>query len=334
MKLLALACVAAILVPAPAQLATRDGTATTQTQPVKRIRLYLKDGSYQLVTSYSIAGDRVRYVSAERDQTEEVPLRLVDLDRTKTYDQTHGTNRAEAPTPVIDPELAKEEAERATLAPEVAPDLHLVPEDSVLAEDTYRSTPELVPLTQTDGQLLKSTGHDTSKGTVDPRSIAHGIVVLKGEKAAVQLHVDKPEFYLRLDDAQMPGGGSALTVDTHGASARATKPSGQPNDYVVVRVDVRQDARVVASFNNALLGTGKRQDNVFETEGTVLPGAHWLKIIPHETLLIGEYALVEILGERTINLGVWDFGIHPTDPENRDIILPEPKRKPTLTPRP
>ena len=181
-------------------------------------------------------------------------------------------------------------------------------------------------MTQTDGQLLKTPGHGLSKGTVDPRSASHGIVVLKGEKAAVQMHVDKPEFFLRIDDAQMPSG-SALTVDTHGASTRADKAPGQPNDYVVVRVDVRQDARVVGSFNNTLLGTGRRQEDVFETDGTVLPGGHWLKIVPRESLLIGEYALVEILGEKTVNLGVWDFGVHPAGPENRDVVLPEVPRK-------
>jgi hypothetical protein len=328
---------ALIALPASAQLATRDGSGATSTKPAPhRTRLYLKDGSYQIVMSYSVVGKNVQYVSAERGgATELIPLNLVDLDATKKWEARHPLIDPDAPpeqrpAPAIDPELLKEEAERALIAPEVAPDLHLAPEDSVLALDTFRAVPELVPLTQTDGELNKTTGHSILRGNVNPQSAAHQIVVLKGERAAVQFHVDQPVFYLKLDDAQLPGG-DPLTVDTHGASARAPKARDTGGtDFVILRVDVRQDARVLASFNIAQLGTGKPQEDVFEADETELPGGHWLKVVPHESLLVGEYALVEILDDKSINLGVWDFGVHPTAPENRDVLKPEKKRSVTL----
>ena len=37
-----------------------------------------------------------------------------------------------------------------------------------------------------------------------------------------------------------------------------------------------------------------------------------------------------MLDPKTVNLGVWDFGIHPTAGPNRDAILPEAKQPPRL----
>src|SRR5579859_8150477 len=46
-------------------------------------RLYLKDGDYQIVREYQVLADRVRYFSTERGDWEEIPLELVDLERTR-----------------------------------------------------------------------------------------------------------------------------------------------------------------------------------------------------------------------------------------------------------
>ena len=334
-----LAAAMAPILSAGAQLAHRGETpapATPGSAP-HRQRLILKDGGYQVVMSYTVVKDRVRYVSAERGgETEEIPLKLVDLEATKRWAQEHtapdpNAPAAVRPAPAIDPELLKEEAERAALSPEVATDLRLEPTDSVLALDTYQATPELVPLVQSQGELNRQTGHSVLRGIVKPASAPHQVVVLKGDKAAVQMHVNDPVIYVKLDDA-LPASGEALTVDTHGASGRSAAEKGKPSDsdYVIVRLDVRQDARVVASFNIAQLGTGKRQEDVTEVDATELPGGHWVKLVPREQLLIGEYALVEVLGDKEINLGVWEFGVHPTAPENRDLIQPEKRRPGTL----
>ncbi len=320
---------------ATAQLAQRNPAVATNKPAPHRTRLFLKDGSYQVVMSYKIVGKNVEYVSAERAaEVENVPIDLVDFDATKKWEADHPLIDPNAPpearpAPAIDPELLKEERERALLAPEVAPDLRLAPEDAILGLDTFRATPELVPLTQTDGELNKQTGHSILRGMVNPQAAAHQLVVLKGEKAVVQMHVNDPAFYLKLDDDLLPGG-DPLTVDTHGAAAEAAKKPRSDTDFVILRVDVRQDARVLASFNISQLGRGKRQEDVFEADQTVLPGGHWLKVVPAEPLLVGEYALVEILDEKSINLGVWDFGIHPTAPENRDVLKPEKRRPVTL----
>ena len=47
------------------------------------VRLYLKDGDYQMVREYKVEGDRVRFFSTERNGWEEIPLELVDLKKTE-----------------------------------------------------------------------------------------------------------------------------------------------------------------------------------------------------------------------------------------------------------
>jgi hypothetical protein len=303
-----------------------------------RTRLILKDGTYQVIMSYRVVGDVVHYISAERGGAEEeIPLSLVDLDATKRWDRQHSqpTPNADNPQPpAIDPELLKEEADRAALTPEVAKDLRLPEEDSTLALDTYHGTPELVPLAQTDSDLNRNTGHNLLKAAVNPLSASHQIVELKGESSPIQLHVKDPVLYLRIGDESVGNtAGTPLTVDTHGATSRAENDptGGSPNSrYVIVRADVRRGARVIASFRIGLLGGGQHQEDVIETTSELLPGGHWLKITPKEPLDFGEFALMEVLSDKAVNLGVWDFGVHPVSPENRDVLKPEPRRGVTL----
>jgi hypothetical protein len=103
--------------------------------------------------------------------------------------------------------------------------------------------------------------------------------------------------------------------------------------YVIVRADVRTGSRVVASFKIGLMGGVQQDEDVVETTMELLPGGHWMKLTPRQSLTFGEYALLEVLSDHEVNLGVWDFGVHPTAPANRDAILPQPKRPFALSPR-
>ncbi len=326
------------LVPAAAE-AQQSSALPRESQPgngLKRSRLYLKDGSFQVVLSYRVRGENVYYLSAERGAEEEiVPLRLVDLPATEAWAQKRDAMANGTPAVQIDPELAREEADRAARSPEVAKDLRLPDEDSVLALDTYRGMPQLAILQQTGGELNRQTAHNIVRQSINPLASAHQIVEIKGETAPVQLHVNDPEIYVRMDDSsEEPVHGGTFRVDTGGdrGGIKVEAPSPR-SEYVILRVDVRRGVRVVTSFSIGMLGTARRQADVIQTTRTLMPGGHWLKIVPKEPLSFGEYALAEVLDERNINLGVWDFGVRPTAGPNRDAILPEERRAPVLAPR-
>ena len=333
-----------IILPAGAQRAALPPIAAAGEAPVQRTRLYLKDGSYQVVLDYTISGSVVHYRSAERGGVQEdIPLTLVDLPRTRKWAMDHApesqAGSADAQrTPVLSPELAREEADRAARTPFVATNLRLPDDDSVLALDSFHDVPELVPLSQNGGDLNKQTAHNVLRKALNPMASSHEILQLKGERADVQMHVAEPSFFVRLetrDDNLDAVGGAGFTVDTHGGNGVATPGGGSAkSEYVLLRLDVLQGAREVESFRINFLGGVRRQANVIEMKQATLPGGHWLKLTPTEPLEFGEYALVEVVDANTVNLGVWDFGVHPTAAENADVFRPEVPRKPALDRRP
>ncbi|HXB62379.1 MAG TPA: hypothetical protein VNU94_05975 [Acidobacteriaceae bacterium] len=298
-------------------------------------RLILKDGSYQVVTQYTVKDGVVRYRSAERNNAlEELPASLVDWDATNAWEQAHTAGGAG--NPVIDPELTAEEADIASRTPEVAPNLKLPDSGSVLALDTFNDGNELVSLSQSDSDLNKNTAHNILKATINPIASSHQLIQLKGTRAVVQLHTGTPAIYVRIgDDLPPEPPPDAVMVDTHGTdnnSVNAAVPAGgaATSQYVIVRADVRTDVRVIGSFKTTITGEVSRQEDVMETASETLSGGHWMKLTPKAPLLPGEYALMEVLSPKQVNLSVWDFGVHPDAPENDDVILPVEKKPLTL----
>jgi hypothetical protein len=305
----------------------------------QRTRLILKNGSYHVVLSYHVNGNVVEYRSAERNgELEEIPLRLVDMPATLQWYHEHVEGAAPAQQsklPVLSPELAKEEADRAALTPEIAPSLHLPGEISVLALDTFEGTPELVPLIQMGSDLNKESAHAMQKLAINPASSPHRILELQRQRSEIQLHVALPVFYVRIGD-DLPETTGGFVVDTHGASGTGREaPTGGAagSSYVIERVDARQDSRIVDSLRIAQLNTGRPQPDIVETRQEDLPGGHWMKLTPTQPLEFGEYALIEVVSDHEVNLDVWDFGVHSAAKENVEAIRPEPRRPAMLKSR-
>ncbi len=294
-------------------------------------RLILKDGSYQIVRQYEIKGDVVRYLSAERGTWEELPKDLVDWPATERYAREHvpGTSGGSAPANAAAAEIDKEEqqarAEEAARMPEVAKGLQLPDLDGVFALDTYRDKPELVEVTQSTGDVNRNMGHNILRSTINPLAGQKLTLRVNGAKSKVRLHVQEPVLYVSLEVPDKPEPDStAFPVDTHGASSVKGNSGGSPDShYAIIRLEQRKDSRNIGSVNISLLGNVSQSENVIDTTSEILPGQHWMKLVPKQPLQMGEYALVEILSPKEINLSIWDFGIDPTAPENANARLPK-----------
>jgi hypothetical protein len=301
-------------------------------------RLILKDGSYQVVSQYQVVGDRVRYKSAERGgEWEELPKDLIDWPATEKWNKEHEPGALAAAEAArekaeqndaaeIDKEEAAERASERARMPVVSPGLKLPDESGVWVLDTFHGTPELVRLVQSNGDLNKDLGHNVLKAAINPMGGSKQLIQLDGDRAKIQLHVNQPELYVSLDvndDDSAPD--DALKVDTHGASSKVKDKnnySSPTSHYVIVRVQARRNLRVVAAVNISMLGKVSHSENIVETTTQILPGKHWMKVVPREPLSFGEYALMEVLSPQEVNLDVWDFGVNPTAPENKNTLSP------------
>jgi hypothetical protein len=285
-------------------------------------RLILKDGTFQIVRKYEIVGDRVRYISVERGgDWEELPADLIDWEATRKWERDHAaTPAAEESSPAmkeaaqIDKEEADERSDQKARTPDVAKGLELPDEDGVFVLDTFEGTPELVELLPTELTANAKTKHGLS--TLNPLSRAKASLELDGAHAKVHLHVNDPAIYLSLDTGKSTEQvvSHAMTVDTGGAKDVAGRKHGAhsaSSGFAIVHVDERNALRVVGAIHMSSTGAVSQSEDVIPAKVEVLPGKHWLKIAPEKPLLIGEYALVEIISASEINQSVWDFRVDP-----------------------
>ena len=257
-------------------------------------RLVLTDGSYQLASKWEVIGDRVRYFSAERNEWEEVPTSMVDWPATESFEKERESRRN------LELRHSEDEERSDAKMPAIAPGLHLPDSGGAYLLDTYNGEIQLTELGQSGGEVNRRAAHNILRGALPTMGSSQSIE-LKGEHARIQSHLAKPSIFLNLDN-----------------DSSAARPLPPAERFRIARLEPKQDARVVGNLKVAL--TGKINERGFYLPATVeqLPGG-WVRLTPSEPLANGEYAVVELLDSRTINLLVWDFGVNPSSPENPGV---------------
>ncbi|HUU14459.1 MAG TPA: hypothetical protein VM182_12240 [Terriglobia bacterium] len=260
------------------------------------IKLYLRDGTYQLVQSYEIVGKRVRYYSIERSEWEELPVSLVDFAATKRAQSDEEESKEE------ELEEARELSGRRFDAAddtgfEVAPGIRLPQDEGVYAFDGLR----VIRMIQSSGEVVK----DKKRAALllalpGPFLKNRGYVVLPGKRSAIRILNMQPTFYVRSSD-------------------------DLGNKLQIITLKSRKEAREVErlEWRGGVATPEELRAAVPIERSEVAPGI--LRISPTKALELGEYALGELVQEQ-LNLELWDFGIEGAPLQ----LSPESESPPTI----
>ena len=282
-------------------------------------RLYLTDGSYQSVTKYEVKGERVRYLSAERGEWEELPKSMVDWPATEKYEKERAAGAAPPEAAALEKEIEAERAEEEALSPHILPGLQLPEEGGVFLLDTYEGNPELVPIEQRGGSVNKNTKRNVLRAAVNPIASAHQTVEVPGKHSPMQSHVAVPALYINIDRGQdQPE--SEVPPE---AKPKEDEPLPPQDRFKVIRLETKGEKRIVGDIKIAVYGKISQDAKFVPTTAQPMAGG-WVKVTPTESLPTGEYAVVEMLGKEGMNLYVWDFGVNPNAPANTVAFKPDP----------
>jgi len=252
------------------------------------VRLYLKDGTYQIVREYSIQQDRVHYYSVERSDWEDIPLALTDVKRTEAEIAEHKSAIAEESKMVA----AEEKVER-----ELAHEKSKIPQDPGVYQ--LIDGKELRILQLAESKLHTNKRRSVLKA-VAPIPIVAGKATVEVDKphSSYNVETDTPEFYIQLSAEQRF---AIIRLTPHDNVRIAEKVT-----IVPITKETVEEPEDIEIFRKQL-----------DTNGLY-------KIWPQKPLEPGEYAVVENTPGK-LNMQIWDFtwrpgakyvpDTHPTAPD-------------------
>ncbi|MHB8413303.1 MAG: hypothetical protein ACYDDI_15345 [Candidatus Acidiferrales bacterium] len=242
----------------------------------------MKDGTSQIVSSYQIQGDRVRYFSVEREEWEEVPTAMVDWDATKKA-QAAAAHQEET----LDARVKAQDA-AAMVAPldvdaslEIVPGVFLPPGDGIFILDGRA----IFPLHQSAATSKLSKKRFVERALVPvPIVPSQRDVELAGAHASFRITNPSPEFYLRTADP------------------------GQP-EVELIEAHVHGNRRHIEDIDSLFSEKNEKRKTMSLQVWEVAKGVYRFTL--GQPLKPGEYALAEDSAKEGMNLLVWDFGVDP-----------------------
>jgi hypothetical protein len=163
---------------------------------------------------------------------------------------------------------------------------------------------------------------------VNPVASAKATIELDGAHAPIQSHVGVPSIYVNIENDPAQASQSISDKDN---SRQGPQQPQQPQQasvpfdrFRIVRAEVKGGKRLLGDIKRAVTGKVSQDQKFINTTTTRVSGG-WFKVTPTEALQPGEYALVEMLGKEGMNLYVWDFGVNPKAPANKNPWTPEEK---------
>ena len=284
--------------PAERQASSKDAQVGVPALPRGK-KLVLKDGTFQLVRDYRRNGERVRYLSAERGDWEEIPAAVVDWDATA---KAAAAEQAEEDA-FAKKIRAQEQAQKietmmdVDASLQVAPGVFLPPGEGMFLIDGK----SVRPLEQV-GSQVKTDKKQFLKKVLSPIPIVPSKrnVEILGNKASIRVTNGEAEFYLR----EAPPDPDRTTP-----IVKSSRPGESGPEVELVRATVKGNKRQLESIKN-LFGeqVEEKRNSISIQRWEIAPTVFRFTI--SEPLPPGEYALAEILPDG-MNLYVWDFGVDP-----------------------
>ena len=236
------------------------------------IKLFLKDGTYQLAREYKVEGDRVSYLSVDRGEWEEIPVSLVDLEKTQAVIKQREEEAREEKLSIKEEEKALKEAAR---------EVQRVPkEDGVYLVDGDKVTPVKVG----ESKIVTNKRRNVLKALSPlPMVTGKATVELDGPHSSTGTANREPEFYIRLSADERFG---IIRMGEHKGNRVVEKLT-----IIPVTKETMEEPDLVETFRKQV------GDQVY-------------KIWPAKPLDPGEYAVVEYT-EGKVNMQVWDFFVAP-----------------------